>query len=463
MAPSSKPTQGESLSVADKKAIGKAMREKIPFAMHADATLPKKRMGPVDILKTQAKTRNQLLVPIRHARMLASPFAFLRGTAAGMAQDLAAQARTNFLVQACGDMHVANFGVFASAERNLVFAINDFDETHPAPWEWDLKRLATSALIASDHLGGSSAHGEEAVRGAVRSYRQWMREYADMGYLDIWYSSINEQSILNTLSKEPRKRAEGLFKKARGRNHMQVLDKLTDIVDSEHRIKEEKPFVYRDQFTVKGTPIKELIQAFLSQYFASLPHDRRYLVSRYRVVDVARKVVGVGSVGTSCWIIFLMGKHDDDPLFLQVKQGLPSVLEPYTKKSPYSNSGHRIVVGQRMIQGSPDIFLGYGRLEEVDFYVRQLRDMKGGLEMEAGKLNVANFHEYTALCGWALALAHAKSGHPAKIAGYLGKSEAFDDAMVRFSTAYAQQNLKDFDTFEKAVKQGKLPVAERGS
>jgi uncharacterized protein (DUF2252 family) len=463
MARSSIPDQGPVLSIADKKAIGKALREKVPFSMHADATLPNKRVGPVEILKSQAATRHKDLVPIRHARMLASPFAFLRGTAAGMAQDLALQPRTDLIVQACGDMHVANFGVFASAERNLVFAINDFDETHPAPWEWDLKRLATSALVAVDHMGGTKANGEDAVRSAVASYRKWMREYADMGYLDIWYSTINEQDILNTLSKEPRKKAEGIFKRARGRNHMQVLDKLTDIVDSEHLIKEERPFVYRDTVTKNGTPIKDLIKSFLEQYFASLPHDRRYLVSRYRIIDVARKVVGVGSVGTSCWIVFLMGKHAEDPLFLQVKQGLPSVLEPYTRKSPYTNSGHRIVVGQRMIQGSPDIFLGHGHLEGVDFYVRQLRDMKGGLELEAGKLNVNNFREYTALCGWALALAHAKSGHPAKIAGYLGKTEAFDDVIWSFSKAYAQQNEKDYETFKKAVQQGKLPVAERGS
>jgi uncharacterized protein (DUF2252 family) len=463
MARSSIPDQGPVLSIADKKAIGKALREKVPFSMHAAATLPNKRVGPVEILKSQAATRHKDLVPIRHARMLASPFAFLRGTAAGMAQDLAAQPRTDLIVQACGDMHVANFGVFASAERNLVFAINDFDETHPAPWEWDVKRLATSALVAVDHMGGTKANGEDAVRSAVASYRKWMREYADMGYLDIWYSTINEQDILNTLSKEPRKKAEGIFKKARGRNHMQVLDKLTDIVDSEHLIKEERPFVYRDTVTKNGTPIKDLIKSFLEQYFASLPHDRRYLVSRYRIIDVARKVVGVGSVGTSCWIVFLMGKHAEDPLFLQVKQGLPSVLEPYTRKSPYTNSGHRIVVGQRMIQGSPDIFLGHGHLEGVDFYVRQLRDMKGGLELEAGKLNVNNFREYTALCGWALALAHAKSGHPAKIAGYLGKTEAFDDVIWSFSKAYAQQNEKDYETFKKAVQQGKLPVSERGS
>jgi uncharacterized protein (DUF2252 family) len=463
MAPSSRPAEGPTLSIEDKKAIGKALREKVPFTLHADATLPAKRIGPVELLKSQAKTRHKDLVPIRHARMLASPFAFLRGTAAGMAQDLAAQPRTDLIVQACGDMHVANFGVFASAERNLVFAINDFDETHPAPWEWDLKRLATSALVAVQHMGGTNSHGEDAVRSAVRSYRTWMREYASMGYLDIWYSSIDEQRILGTLSKEPRKKAESIFKKARGRNHLQVLEKLTDIVDSEQLIKEERPFVYRDPVTKNGTPIKDLIKSFLEQYFASLPHDRRYLVSRYRIVDVARKVVGVGSVGTSCWIIFLMGKHEGDPLFLQVKQGLPSVLEPYTRKSPYTNSGHRIVVGQRMIQGSPDIFLGHGHLEDVDFYVRQLRDMKGGLEMDPGKLNVANFHEYTALCGWALALAHAKSGHPAKIAGYLGKSDAFDDAIWSFSKAYSQQNEKDFETFKKAVEQGTLPVAERGS
>jgi uncharacterized protein (DUF2252 family) len=454
---------GPFLSVSDKKSMGKALRLEVPHALHAAATLPKKRVSAVDILLRQAETRNPQLVPIRHARMMANPFAFLRGTAGLMAQDLSAQAKTNLLVQACGDTHVANFGVFASAERSLVFAINDFDETHPAPWEWDLKRLATSAMVAVEHLGGTRAHAEDAVRATVQSYRQWMRNYTEMGYLDIWYSRIEEHHILNTLSKEARKRAEGIFKKARSRNHLQVLDKLTDIIDNKHHFKEERPFVYRDPYTAQGTPIEDLIQAFLEQYFASLPEDRRYLVSRYRVVDVARKVVGVGSVGTACWIIFLMGKHDNDPLFLQVKQGLQSVVEPYTQKSSYKNYGQRIVVGQRLIQGSPDIFLGYGRLEGVDFYVRQLRDMKGGLDIEPGKLNVANFHEYTALCGWALALAHAKAGHPAKIAGYLGKSESFDDAIWQFAQAYTRQNEQDYDAFCKAVQQGILPVAHPGS
>jgi uncharacterized protein (DUF2252 family) len=463
MAPISQPNQGPVLSVSDKKSMGKALRLQVPHALHAAATLPKKRVGPVEILQRQAETRHPELVPIRHARMMANPFAFLRGTAALMAQDLATQAQTKLKVQACGDMHVANFGVFASAERSLIFAINDFDETHPAPWEWDLKRLTTSAMVAVEHLGGTRAHAEDAVRATVQSYRQWMRNYTEMGYLDIWYSRIDENNILNSLSKDARKRAESIFKKARSRNHLQVLDKLTDIIDDQYHFKEEKPFVYRDPYTVNGTPIEDLIESFLQQYFASLPEDRRYLVSRYRIADVARKVVGVGSVGTSCWIIFLQGKHENDPLFLQVKQGLTSVLEPYTQKSPYKNHGQRIVVGQRLIQGSPDIFLGYGRLEGVDFYVRQLRDMKGGLDIEPGQLNVANFHEYTALCGWGLALAHAKSGHPAKIAGYLGKSESFDDAIWQFSQAYARQNERDYDTFCKAVQSGVLPAAHPGS
>lgn len=463
MTAQSTPKQWPTLTMAEKKAFGKALREKVPFAAHADHTLPSDRIGPVELLKAQAKDRLKDLVPIRHARMLVSPFAFLRGTAAGMAQDLAAQPNTKQIVQACGDMHVANFGVFASAERSLVFAINDFDETHPAPWEWDVKRLAASALVASDHMGGSKSNGEEAVRAAVRSYREWMREYAAMGYLDIWYSTISEENVLKSLSPGPRDKAEQIFKKARGRHNLQVLDKLTDIVDDEQRIKEERPFVYRDPFSKNGTPMTEIIPIFLEQYFHSLPHDRRYLISRYGVVDVARKVVGVGSVGTTCWIVFMMGKHDKDPLFLQLKQTVPSVLEPFTNKSPYANSGQRVVVGQRVIQGSPDIFLGHGRIEKVDFYVRQLRDMKGGLEMEADKMNVSNFHEYTALCGRALALAHAKSGDPGKIAGYLGKSEAFDDAIVTFSKAYAEQNSKDYDSFRKAIAMGKLPVAEEGA
>ena len=448
-------------SVEERKAAGKALRAKVPHEQHADYRPAPKRADPIAILEEQAKTRLPAYVPIRYARMLTSPFAFLRGSAAVMAADLARTPVTGLTVQACGDMHVANFGWFASAERNLVFGINDFDETLPGAWEWDLKRLAASAVVAGRFLGADKVLCEDAARAAVRSYRKRMRQYAEMGNLAVWYSRIDEQGILAALSPEARTIAEGIMAKARERSHMQVLAKMAELVDNRHRIVEDRPLIVRETRTDNGRPIGEALALTLECYVDSLPEERRTLFARYRVVDVARKVVGVGSVGTRCWVILMTGNGSDDPLFLQYKEAQPSVLAPYEKTSRWECEGQRVVMGQRLIQGAPDIFLGWGiNRNGVHFYIRQLRDMKGGVEFEPGPRRGRNLPEYCKLCGWALALAHAKSGDPAAIAGYLGKSDGMDQAVARFATTYAEQTDHDYDALVKAAKMKRIRVAK---
>jgi uncharacterized protein (DUF2252 family) len=446
-------------SVVERMAAGKALRDKLPREQHGEFRLHPNRQAPVSIIEKQAKTRLPLLVPVRHSRMLASPFAFLRGSAAVMAADLAPTLTTGITVQACGDMHVANFGVFASAERSLVFGINDFDETLPGPWEWDLKRLAASAVVCGRFLGADRVLCEESARAVVKSYRQRMREYAKMNYLGVWYARIDERDVLNAVSPKARKRALQIMAKAKTRGHMQVLDKMAELVDNQHRIVEVRPFIVRETHTESGRPIEEGLELFLKDYFRSLPDDRKVLLARYRILDVARKVVGVGSVGTRCWVILMSGNEIDDPLFLQVKGAEDSVLAPYAGASGYANNGQRVVVGQRIIQGAPDIFLGWGEVDGHQFYVRQLRDMKGGAELDPKITPVETFPEYSALCGWALALAHAKSGDPAMLSGYLGKSGVMDEAIARFAAAYADQTERDHEALAAAARQGRISVA----
>lgn len=429
--------------------------------MHGEYKPAENRVDPVSILEEQAKSRLPFLVPIRYARMLTSPFAFLRGSAAVMAADLAAGAKTTGItVQACGDMHIANFGVFGSAERNLVFGINDFDETLPGPWEWDLKRLTTSIVSAGRFLGANHKLCEESVLAAVESYRKHMKKYANMGYIQLYYETIKGSDILNVISPSARKGAEKIFEKASKRTHMQVLAKLTDIVDEKNLLRVNSPFIVRETQTYSGKPIEEALGLVVESYFESLSDEKKQLLNHYSIVDVVRKVVGVGSVGTRCWVIFLKGNHSGDPLFLQVKEAQPSVLEPFAEKSIYSNQGHRVVAGQRIIQAAPDIFIGWGESEGIHFYVRQLRDMKGGVEMDPNKVKIKNLPQYTALCGWALALAHAKSGDAAMLAGYAGKGTELDKAMARFAFSYAEQTEKDFQSLAEAAKNGRITVAQ---
>lgn len=450
-------------SVKERIESGKSLRKKISRKSLGEFKITSSnRPDPVSILEEQGKTRLADLVPVRYSRMLTSPFAFLRGAAAIMAADLSANGETTGInVQACGDMHLANFGWFASAERNLVFGINDFDETLPGPWEWDLKRLAVSIISCGRYIGAGKKISEKAVIAAVNSYCENMKKYAGMGSLELWYSSITGEAMLETLSSSARKGAEKIMRKALKKTHMQVLGKLTDIVDEKYRLRDDAPFLIHETHSKAGVPIEQALGSLLESYFLSLNDDRKKLIENYRIVDVARKVVGVGSVGTRCWIIFLKGNHNEDPLFLQVKEAQPSVLESYLPKSVYENHGQRVVQGQRLIQGAPDIFLGWGELDRIHFYVRQLRDMKGGVEIEPGKTNIKNLPSYSALCSWAMALAHAKSGDAAVISGYTGNGDELAKAMVKFAFAYADQTEKDYNELAAAAKSGRIKVADR--
>lgn len=450
-------------TIEERIAAGKALRKKVPIQALGDYTPSPKRADPVSILEAQGKTRLPELVPIRYARMLTSSFAFLRGAAAIMAADLAYNDKsTGIKVQACGDMHVANFGLFASAERKLIFGINDFDETLQGPWEWDLKRLVASIVVSMRFLKADEDLTKTCVKAAVKSYRKHMKKFSSMGNLELWYTNMTEEDILAAFPPSVDKALRKIAGKARTRTHMQVLEKLTDIVDEKYRLKVNAPFIVRETHTQKGTPIKVALGRLLESYLQSLADDRRQLLEKYRIVDVVRKIVGVGSVGTRCWVLFLAGASGEDPLFLQVKEAQPSVLESFAGKSAYKNNGQRVVSGQRLIQGAPDIFLGWGMAEGYHFYVRQLRDMKGGIEFDPDTIKLENAIHYCKLCAWALALAHAKSGDAAMISGYVGKSEQLDDAMVRFAFAYAEQNERDYQALAAAAKSKRIKVAKEG-
>src|SRR5215813_7720150 len=437
-------------SVSQRLVAGKALRKQVPRAAHATYSKRASRRDPIEILERQSATRLRKLVPVRYGRMLANPFAFLRGSAAIMASDLSASPVCNTRVASCGDAHVKNFGVYASAEGNLVFSINDFDEVYVGPWEWDLKRLAASAVVATQFMGGNKAQSEQAARQCVRFYRKRIYRYAEMGYLDVWHDRIDERAVLDSLAPRERRTDYAIIDKVR---HIRPLEKLTEQVNGTHRFIEDVPLIVRETRSESGAPIKLMLDRFLRAYIDSLAYDRRVLLSRYQIVDFARKVVGVGSVGTRCWVLLLQGIDDDDPLFLQVKEAQASVLEPYSDlKLPFDQKGRRVVFGQRLTQGSPDIFLGWGSVDGHEFYIRQLAELKGDAEFES----VETLHDYCGLCGWALALAHAKSGDPAVIAGYCGKSDALDDAIRKFAMSYAKQTEQDYEALVKAKRIGSI-------
>ena len=453
------------LSSAERMADGRALRRAVPRSSHAEFRPARGRPDPVSVLEAQNASRIKELVPVRMARMLTSPFAFLRGSAAIMAGDLANSPRTNLEVMACGDMHLMNFGLFASAERNLIFAINDFDEVFPGPWEWDLKRLAASAAVAALFLGGDRVDAEEAAHAVVEAYIRRIRGYAEMGFLEVWYDLIDEKAILTAAPRRLSKLARATFAKARARGHIRALDRLTEEVNGENRIVEDVPLIVRAKHLPNGPPMREALETMLRSYLASLPEDRRRLLSRYRIVDVARKVVGVGSVGTSCWVVLLEEQGADSPLFLQIKEARESVLSRHLdSKRSIRQHGRRVVIGQRMIQGSPDIFLGWGPANPVrrsrHYYVRQLADMKGGLNLNEGDREaLGGLSRYCGLCGWALALAHAKSGDAAMISGYCGTGDALPDAIGKFSLAYLEQTERDHGALKAAARRGRVPVA----
>ena len=436
---------------------GRVARREVPRGAHAGWAPAPDRPDPVDLLEAQARDRIEDLMPIRYSRMMASPFAFMRGSAIVMAQDLAGTPKTGIRAQLCGDAHLLNFGAYASPERALLFDLNDFDETLPGPWEWDVKRLAASFVVAGRDNGFEAADCREAAQTSVASYRQRMAEFSEMGELAVWYSRIGEEEVRSLLSDARKKTTKKLSKsvrKARGRDSLQALSKLTRVVDGHRMIVDDPPLLVR---IPEGDEIRGQVYAILESYKRTLQEDRRHLLDRYHFVDAARKVVGVGSVGTRAYVVLLEGRDQDDPLFLQVKEAGASVLEDYVESSTYEHHGHRVVTGQRLMQAVSDIFLGWfrGTLGR-DYYWRQLKDMKGSAVVE--NMSPDELVLYARLCGWALARAHARSGDRLQIAAYLGKSERFDVAVADFAQAYADQNERDHAALLAAVKAGRVPT-----
>ncbi|MDX2824188.1 DUF2252 domain-containing protein [Streptomyces ipomoeae] len=452
----------------ERAALGKAARSDAPRSAHAEFTPPAKRTDPVAVIKAQSAKRVPELVPIRYGRMSESPFRFYRGAAAIMAADLADTPRTGIRAQLCGDAHMLNFRLLASPERRLMFDINDFDETLPGPWEWDVKRLAASLVIAGRANGFSSKERASVVRAAVRSYRERMRSFAGLGNLDVWYTRFEadelQEQFAPALGAKDRDRWERARERARAHDTLQVFDKLTRVVDGKRRIAPDPPLLVRLEDLLpeaeRGALEKE-ISRLIERYGHSLQSDRRFLLEGYRVADMARKVVGVGSVGTRCWIVLLLGKDDEDPLFLQAKEADESVLAPYAGAAAFRTQGERVVAGQRLMQATSDIFLGWERTQGIDgrrrdFYVRQLRDWKGIAVAETmSPQQMALFGE---LCGATLARAHARSGDRIAIAAYLGGGDVFDRALATFAELYADQNEKDHQALIDAVRAGRVPA-----
>ena len=437
---------------------GRAARREVPRGAHAGWAPAPDRPDPVDLLEAQARGRLEELMPIRYARMIVSPFTFMRGSAVVMANDLATTPKTGIRAQLCGDAHLLNFGVYASPERALLFDLNDFDETLPGPWEWDIKRLAASLVVAGRDNGFDAADSRAAAQSSVASYRQRMAEFSEMGELEVWYSRVGEEEVRGLLSsarKSTTKKLSKNVRKARGRDSLQALSKLTRVVDGRPRIIDDPPLLVR---IPEEDEIRAQIYAILESYKRTLQEDRRHLLDRYRFVDAARKVVGVGSVGTRAYVVLLEGRDRDDPLFLQVKEAGASVLQgrvPSGTNEHHEHHGHRVVAGQRLMQAASDIFLGWFRgTEGRDFYWRQLKDMKGAAKVE--DMSPDELVLYAGICGWALARAHARSGDRVQIAAYLGKSDRFDRAVADFADAYADQTERDHAALRAAVESGRI-------
>jgi len=446
---------GRYRSADERRAEGRALRDAVPRELHGGWKAPSDRRDPVELLIESNKDRMPQLIPIRHGRMVESPFAFYRGSAALMAADLARTPVTGLRVQACGDAHLLNFGGFATPERNFIFDINDFDETLPAPWEWDLKRLAASVVIAGRHLGLLERDSARAARATVRAYREHMAEYSFMHALDVWYDRIDiEKFIKRAPDEETRTTVEHRIAKARARTVAEHdFPKLAEQKGSTPVIKDNPPLIFHP--TAKEAPgMKTQFSEQFAQYRDSIVPSVRPLFDRFHLCDLAIKVVGVGSVGTRCSIaLFVAG--DDDPLFLQIKEARASVLEPYAGKSVYSNHGERVVVGQRMIQSASDVFLGWTRAKAgFDVYVRQLRDMKMSAVVEGWDFDM--LRTYTRVCAWSLAQAHARTGDAAMISGYMGSGRSFDDAICEFAVDYADQTIGDHKVFAKAIREGRI-------
>jgi uncharacterized protein (DUF2252 family) len=454
------------MTIQESRERGRAARASVPRSSHGEWQASAGRPDPVSILEKQATTRVADLVPLRHERMLVSPFTFYRGAAAIMAADLAESPTSGIKVQCCGDAHLANFGGFESPERTMVFDINDFDETMPGPWEWDVKRLAASFVIAARDREFDELVSHASVRSMARTYREAMRSFAAMRNIDVWYSRLDEETLIadvrNQVSKGVIKQLQRNTAKARSKNSLKAFARLTEQVDGDIRIISDPPLLtpLHEVFTPEqATSVRAALEEFFAKYTDTLQPDRRHLIDGYKLVDIARKVVGVGSVGTRCFIVLLLGRDENDPLFLQVKEAESSVLEPYVGTSEFSHHGQRVVEGQRLMQAASDIFLGWDRVPGVDgverdYYVRQLWDGKISADLTAMPAN--RLPVYAQVCGWTLARAHARSGDRIAIASYLGSGDVFDRAMIEFADAYADQNERDYGAVKAAVEAGHL-------
>ena len=447
---------------------GRRARRLVPRSAHGEWSPAVDRPDPVALLQAQAATRLQELVPIRYGRMLVSPFTFYRGAAAIMAADLARTPDSGIVVQACGDAHISNFGGFAAQDRRLLFGPNDFDETLPGPWEWDVKRMAASVEIAGRDIGLPADRRCSLVTGSVREYREAMRQFAQESHLDVWYDRLNASELVGLFGGRLGNRGRILFAKpfakARAKTSLRAVDRLTERVHGELRFRNVPPLLVPLHHLVDPNDARrdiDIVNAALEQYARSLDQDRRYLFATYRFVDMARKVVGVGSVGTRAWILLFAGRGGQDPLVLQMKEAQSSVLEPYLGSSEFENHGERVVRGQRLSQAAIDLFLGWQRSvgldgKEHDFYFRQLWDWKASIDLS--RMTYNGLRAYTRACGWSLARAHARSGDRLAIAAYLGAGPSFDQALARFSAAYADQNELDHQRLDDAVAAGQIPA-----
>jgi len=443
----------------ERYAAGKALRTKTPRTSHGEWASASDRPDPISLLEESNRTRVPELVPIRYGRMSISPFTFLRGSAIVMASDLARTPISGIKVQICGDAHVSNFGFFATPERNLVFDVNDFDETLPGPWEWDLKRLAASIVVAGRQNGYTAQENKQSVISSIQQYHTLMQHMASMCALDVWYQHIDIEQIMGLVKRKEQERLQRQEKKAGRSTNLGAFPKMAEKVNGHYRIKDEPPLIVHvvDQGEVEKTQEyeHEWIKNYFAAYIETLPDDRKVLLSNYHFVDVARKVVGVGSVGTRTWVgLFMAGGDGDDPLFLQVKEADASVLEPYFGNSTYANHAERVVQGQRLMQEASDVFLGWTHGDVADLYVRQLRDMK--LSEDITTMTKKEFDQYTTWCAMALARAHARCGDPAQISGYLGSSTLFEQAIALFAEAYADQTERDHAALLAAIKEGRI-------
>lgn len=441
---------------AERYARGQSMRAHVPRSVHAAWAESAMRPDPVALLESQAESRVPDLLPIRYARMQASVFAFLRGAAIVMAHDLSQTPTTGILTQICGDAHLANFGLYGSPERNLVFDINDFDETLPGPWEWDVKRLAASCHVAGRHNAFTETDCRAAVIAAVGSYRRQMLAFAAMHELDVWYARVTADDLSALItSKQTKRKAQEAMAKTKQRDNLRALSKLTDVVDGHRIIVNDPPLVVRISAAAETGRLNNLFE----RYRRTLGGAQRHMLQRFHIMDFARKIVGIGSVGTRCYILLLAGSDDNDVLFLQIKEALPSVLEGHLPRSVFTHQGERVVDGQELMQATSDLFLGWLRDDDGrDYYVRQLHDMKGTIKVEL--LSPTELALWASACGWALARAHARGGHAVEIAAYLGTNETFDRAIADFAQAYSDQTERDYQAFLSAIATGRLVVAQ---